>query len=233
MRLSIIIPTFNEASCIRETISYLRKSLGDQEVQILVSDGGSTDGTLAIAQSAGAETVLSPQKGRAAQMNFGAAQTTGDVLYFLHADTLPPADFHTHLETALAKGADCGCYRMRFDTEHWFLKANAWFTRFNMPFFRFGDQSLFVRRQAFEKTGGFKEDHIVMEDQDLVRRLSKKYRFVVLPQIITTSARKYLENGVYRTQSTFFVIYMAYQMGVSQSRLLRLFRRLLPRQDKL
>ncbi len=233
MRLSIVIPTFNEAACISETISYLQKSLGEREVQILVSDGGSTDGTLAIAQLAGAEALLSPQKGRAAQMNFGAAQTTGDVLYFLHADTLPPADFYTHIETALAQGADCGCYRMRFDTNHWFLKANAWFTRFNIPFFRFGDQSLFLRRQAFEQVGGFKEDHIVMEDQDFVRRLSKKNRFVVLPQIITTSARKYLENGVYRTQGTFFVIYMGYQLGFSQARLLRLFRRLLPRQDKL
>ena len=233
MKLSIVIPTFNEERCIRETILYLRKSLTGKEVQILVSDGGSTDNTLSVAKSAGAEGVLSPQKGRAAQMNFGAAQTTGDVLYFLHADTLPPADFYNHIETALAEGADCGCYRMRFDTDHWFLKANAWFTRFNIPFFRFGDQSLFVRRQAFEKAGRFKEDHIVMEDQDLVRRLSRSYRFMVLPQTVTTSARKYLENGVYLTQATFFVIYMGYQLGMSQSHLLRLFRRLLPRQDKL
>ena len=233
MKLSIIIPTFNEATCIGETISYLRKCLGNKEVRILISDGGSSDDTIALVEAAGAEALSSPAKGRAVQMNFGAAQATGEVLYFLHADTLPPTDFYNTIEAALAGGADCGCYRMRFDANHWFLKANAWFTRFRNPFFRFGDQSLFVRRQVFENTGGFREDHIVMEDQELIRRLGKNYRFVVLPQTVTTSARKYLANGVYRTQGTFFVIYMAYQLGMSQARLLHLFRRLLPRQDKL
>ncbi len=233
MTLSIIIPTFNEADQIKNTLSFLCQSLAGRPAQIIVSDGSSTDNTLALAQSAGAEAVLSPRKGRAAQMNFGAAQATGEVLYFLHADTLPPVGFYEDLKTALQQGADCGCYRLRFDVNHWFLKANAWFTRFNVSAFRFGDQSLFVRRETFEKTGGFAEDHIVMEDQQLIRRLLKGYRFVVLKGAVTTSARKYLDNGIYRTQGIFFVIYFAYQLGVSQEKLLRLYRALIPRQDKL
>ena len=233
MKLSIVIPTFNEAGCIRETISYLQKSLEYREAQIVVTDGGSSDDTLAIAKAAGAEAVLSPRKGRAAQMNFGASRATGEVLYFLHADTLPPAGFYEDIATALQQGADSGCYRLRFDTDHWFLKANAWFTRFNVSAFRFGDQSLFVRRKVFEETGGFAEDHIVMEDQQFICRLAKRFHFVVLKGAVITSARKYLDNGIYRTQIIYFIIYLAYQSGVSQKRLLRLYRALIPHQNKL
>lgn len=200
--------------------------------EIIVSDGGSTDNTVAIAKSEGVKTVLSPSKGRAAQMNFGATVAEGTILYFLHADTIPPHGFTTDIQKAVANGIDAGCYRLAFDYNHWFLKANCWFTRFNIDAIRFGDQSLFVTRIKFSEAGGFCEQHIVLEDQYIVKRLKQKARFVVIQRAVTTSARKYLQNGIYKTQGVFFIIYCMYRLGYSQQKLLTTYRRLIT-QDKL
>jgi hypothetical protein len=97
---------------------------------------------------------------------------------------------------------------------------------------RFGDQSLFVRRDVFEKAGRFREDLVVMEDQEIIGRIRKYTRFKVFPRSVTTSARKYLQNGIYRLQGVFFVIYFMYQLGFSQEQLVRAYRWLI-RQDKL
>lgn len=231
--ISIIIPTFNEAATIRGTLDALWKNDAQGLVeQILVSDGGSADGTPEAARACGATVINSPRKGRAAQMNAGAAEATGAVLYFLHADTLPPEGFANDIARAVQKGVGAGCFRLAFDYEHWFLKANCWFTRFDVDAVRFGDQSLFVTKKRFEDAGGFCEQHLVLEDQHLVKHLKKRGPFVVLNKPVQTSARKYLENGVYKTQGIFFLIYLLYRMGCSQPTLVSIYRRLI-RQDKL
>lgn len=232
MRLSIIIPTFNEAAHIGHTVRYLLEILQGEAAQIIVADGGSTDDTTALAEEAGAMATVSPLKGRAAQINWGARQATGDVLYFLHADTVPPKDFAHQLRAALQCGYDAGCFRLRFDIPNRFLRANCWFTRFDVNAFRFGDQSLFIRADLFRKLGGFCEKHVVLEDQEIIRRIKQRGRFVVMKDSVTTSARKYLENGVYRTQAIFFFIYFMWRLGYSQQRLVKTYRRLI-RQDKL
>jgi len=232
MRLSIVIPTFNETAHIRHTVQYLREVLQGQAAEIIVADGGSTDDTIAVAENAGAIATASPLKGRAAQMNWGARQGTGDVLYFLHADTVPPKDFARHIRKALQDGYAAGCFRLRFDIPNRFLRANCWFTRFDVNAFRFGDQSLFIRVDLFQKLGGFCEGHIVLEDQEIIRRIKRAGRFRVMRGNVTTSARKYLENGVYRTQGIFFLIYLMWRLGYSQQRLVETYRRLI-RQDKL
>ncbi len=200
--------------------------------EIIVVDGGSTDATLQRAAEAGARAVSSPKKGRAAQMNYGASLATTPLLYFLHADTIPPASFIDDIIRAKGQGYTSGCFMLSFDHSHWFLRANCWFTRFDVNHFRFGDQSLFVLREAFLKAGGFDEAHIVMEDQEIIGRLKKAGRFVVIKKPVITSARKYLENGIYKTQSIFFLIYFMYKAGYSQAQLVRTYRRLI-RQDKL
>ena len=121
---------------------------------------------------------------------------------------------------------------MRFDSGHWFLKVNAWFTRFDVNAFRFGDQSLFVVKDIFIKAGGFDERLVVMEDQEIVYRLKKYGKFKVLPDAITTSARKYIINGTYRMQGIFFLIYFLYKCGVPQNKLVALYRSLI-KQDKV
>ncbi|MFC7524233.1 TIGR04283 family arsenosugar biosynthesis glycosyltransferase [Parapedobacter sp. GCM10030251] len=223
--VSVIIPTFNEADRIVRTISCLHAAGGQHAMEIIVADGGSTDGTAALAAAAGAIVVYSERKGRAVQMNQGAARATGEMLYFLHADSVPPVDFARKIREAYLRGVTCGCYRLAFDHDHWFLHANAWFTRFNLNAFRFGDQSLFVTKAVFEKAGRFREDLYIMEDQEIIHRLKKQGRFAVLNDRVVTSARKYLDTGIYRLQGVFFVMWIFYYLGFSQARLLKLHRK--------
>ena len=233
MKMSIIIPVFNEAGTIEKLIAYLTDSIKDiQDYEIIVSDGNSTDTTCTVAHKAGAKVICSPRKGRAAQMNTGAAVASGDILYFLHADSMPPAGFYTEISKAVNNGYGSGCYRLAFDHSHWFLRANAWFTRFDIDAIRFGDQSLFVRKEVFVKAGGFDERLIIMEDQEIISRLKKQGKFIVLTRSVTTSARKYLENGIFKLQGIFFLIYFLYKLGVDQNKLVKLYRKLI-RQQKV
>jgi hypothetical protein len=121
---------------------------------------------------------------------------------------------------------------LAFDHAHWFLKANCWFTRFDVNAIRFGDQSLFVTREKFIEAGGFCEKHIVMEDQEIITRLRRICRFMVIRKPVVTSARKYLENGIYKTQGIFFIIFFMYQLGYNQQKLLRTYKSMM-KQDKL
>lgn len=232
MTLSVIIPVFNEAEHIQSTIRRLLSNSNSNELlEVIVVDGGSTDGTADIALSEGAIVVPSA-KGRAAQMNTGAAIAKGEVLYFLHADTMPPVNYLAYINIALQMGYNMGCFRLQFDQDHWFLRANTWFTRFNVNSFRFGDQSLFVKKDLFIKAGGYNEKLVVLEDQDLIKRLIKFGKFTVMPADVITSARKYTSNGIYKTQAVYFLIYMLYRFGGSQQYLVTLYKKLI-RQDKL
>ncbi|MBO2010835.1 TIGR04283 family arsenosugar biosynthesis glycosyltransferase [Hymenobacter negativus] len=232
--VSIIIPTYNEAVEIEALLHHLRRAgtATDMAVEIIVADGQSTDATAALARQAGARVIVCPRKGRALQLNYGAKRATGSILYFLHADTLPPVGFLDDIRRAVAAGYGCGCYRLAFDEPHWFLRANAWFTRFNFDAVRFGDQSLFVDRTVFEQAGGFREDLLLMEDQEIIVRLKQHTRLRVLPGPIVTSARKYRANGVFRLQGTFALLALLYYLRVPQPVLLRLYCRLI-RQDKM
>jgi rSAM/selenodomain-associated transferase 2 len=230
--ISIIIPTFNEADQILTTIGQLNKLSGGGHFEIIVSDGGSTDNTIPLVKQAGVTLVNSPRKGRAAQMNAGASLAKGEILYFLHADTIPPNGFLSDIREAVAKGYHAGCFILSFDHPHWFLKANCWFTRFDVNAIRFGDQSLFVTKDTFEQSDGFSEEHIVLEDQELIKRLRKRVRFKVIKKPVITSARKYLENGIYKTQGIFFIIYFLYTAGFSQDMLVRTYKKMIT-QNKL
>ena len=231
--ISVIIPTFNEESHIKTTIGRLLEyDKAKLITEIIIVDGGSTDNTVTAAGAEGIQVFTSPRKGRAAQMNFGASAASGEVLYFLHADTVPPPGFTQDIGDAIERGFDAGCYRLSFDYDHWFLKANCWFTRFDVNAIRFGDQSLFVRKDKFIEANGFCEKHIVMEDQELIKRLKKTGRFTVIQKAVLTSARKYLENGIYKTQMIFFIIFSMYKLGCDQQKLVTTYRRLI-KQDKL
>ncbi len=223
---SIIIPTYNEADQIARTINIINAANGRYEAEIIVVDGGSIDDTIKIAEQCGATVVRSARKGRAAQMNTGASIAKHEILYFLHADSIPPANFTSQILRACKDGFTTGCFRLAFDHDHWFLKANAWFTRFDVNAVRFGDQSLFVTKEVFQQSGGFREDLLMMEDQEIIHRLKKFGKFKVLNDVIVTSARKYVDNGVYRMQGIFFRVWGLYYLGYSQEELLQLYRKL-------
>ena len=171
--ISIIIPTYNEAESIQQLIAYLLIHGGTGLKEIIVADGGSTDNTLLLAAEAGATAVVSPLKGRAAQMNYGASLAMGNCLYFIHADTYPPPTFSTDIQQAIEKGYGVGRYRTRFDTDKWLLKINAFFTRFDLFVCFGGDQTLFIRRQLFDVYRGFKEDMRIMEEYEFCVRARK------------------------------------------------------------
>ncbi len=233
LTVSIIIPTYNEAAAITALLGYLGPATaGAPALEILVVDGGSTDATGFLARQAGAIVLASPRKGRAAQLNYGAQQARGEVLYFLHADSYPPPGFLAEVQRAVGQGYEAGCYRLAFDHPHWFLRFSAWCTRLPWTAVRFGDQSLFVRRALFERIGGYREDLLLMEDQEIVGRLRTLAPFRLLPGVVTTSARKYLVNGVFRLQGIFTLLVVLYRLGVSQRHLGQLYRRLI-RQGKL
>ena len=152
-QLSIIIPTLNEEETIRPLLKHLRQTAGLPVPEIIVADGGSRDRTVERARREGARILECETSGRALQLNRGAKAASGDILYFLHADSLPPEGFDRFIRRAVKDRADAGCFRLRFDSDHPLLRFYAWFTRFNLDSFRFGDQSLFVTRFCFERTG--------------------------------------------------------------------------------
>lgn len=226
--ISIIILTYNEEDQIAKTIEWVgQKNNSCYFTEVIVVDGGSNDRTKEKAEKAGAKFVISPQKGRAVQMNYAASIANGDILYFLHADCLPPKDFAKKIIESVNTGYKSGCFRLQFDEAHWFLKANCWFTRFNINQFRFGDQSLFVTAGIFKKAGGFNKKMIVLEDQEIISRIRKYTKFKVMNAYITTSARKYLLNGIYKTQAVYYLIYAMYQLRFSQQKLVRTYTALI------
>ncbi|MEO8110952.1 MAG: TIGR04283 family arsenosugar biosynthesis glycosyltransferase [Ginsengibacter sp.] len=227
--ISIIIPTFNEEKKLGATINYLLTADDKEYInEIIIADGGSTDSTVKIAKELLAKSTVTPGKNRAAQLNAGAAIASGNILFFLHADSIPSKKFVRKIIKAVDNHRKSGCFRLSFDHDHWFLKANAWFTRFNVNAIRFGDQGLFVTKSVFEKCGGYNENLFIMEDQEIIHRLKKISSFTVIDDYIQTSARKYLKNGIYKTQGTFFIIWLAYYMHFSQERLIKLYRKLSP-----
>lgn len=223
MKISVIIPAYNEVHVIGSTITKVLERGGDYLQEVLVVDGGSTDATVESATKAGARVVRSPKKGRAAQMNYGAEQAQAEVFYFLHADSHPPVHFPSRIMAALDENYAAGCFRLAFDDDHFLLNAYAWFTQFDINIFRFGDQSLFISRDVFFDIEGFREDHIVMEDQEIVRRIKRSYSFDILEQSVTTSARKYRKVGIVRLQLIFALILVLYYAGADQQTLIAIY----------
>jgi len=233
MKLSVIIPAFNEAGEVGRTVRHVLNTQDRALVsEVIVADGGSTDDTMREAQDAGAVVIRATRKGRAAQMNAGASIANATILYFLHAETRPPIGFASAIVHAVESNSAAGCFRLRFDRDHWALRLKAWFTRFNATGFHYGDQSLFVTRSLFDTVGGYDEDKIVFEDLDMVERLARHTRFTVLTGPIITSARKYDRNSYLRMQLTFYRMYTLYRLGADQERLVKAYKQMV-RQDKI
>lgn len=206
IKFSIIIPTLNEEESLSRLIPYLKKHTDRANTEIMIVDGGSKDNTIEIGRRCEVTVYPSPEKGRAKQMNFGSKKAKGDILYFLHSDTIPPKDFIELISKEIQAKNKAGCFQLKFDYDHPALRFYSWFTRFDIDFFRFGDQSLFVEKALFQKAGGFREDLLVMEDQEIVTRLKYYAQFSVVDEEVVTSARKYQRFGVFRLQSIFSII---------------------------
>jgi len=195
VRVSIIIPTLNEAACLAETLRSLRQQ---QPHEILVVDGGSTDGTCDLA--AAADRLLHGPRGRAAQMNHGAAHASGDVLLFLHGDCTLEAGALTEALRCLRKpSVAAGCFQMRVCADGLAYRSIDFCAtaRVRLTGVIYGDQGLFLTRERFERAGRFPAMKL-MEDVFFSLTLRRTGRMVVAPRRIFVSPRRWLQQGVVR-----------------------------------
>jgi len=223
LKISVIIPTFNEADNIGCLIESLKIYGKNYLHEIIVSDSpNSTDNTKEIAQKLGAIAQKSPQKGRAFQMNFGASIATADILYFVHADIKVNPDYTFDILKAINSGHYFGCYRYQFDADDWILKVNAFFTRLPFIWCRGGDQTLFIRKEDFLK------DYEIMEDYEFIIRAKKVLKFKIIPKNVIVSARKYKTNSYLRVQKANFKVMLMFLSGkASQQEMMETYRRIL------
>lgn len=217
--ISIIVPVYNEENQLPELLKHLEASSSGYISEIIVVDGGSTDRTPEIAKDHPKVFYVPSGKGRAIQMNNGAKLAKADILYFLHADSLPPQNFDALIVAEVENGKMAGCFQMKFDKDHWWLNLMGYFTKINHISCRGGDQSLFVARELFERLNGFNESYIVYEDNEFIGRLYESGNFTVIKSWITTSARLYDRLGVWNTQRLFAEIYWKRRFGASAEEL--------------
>lgn len=225
---SVIIPTLNEAANIRSCIRSV--SPGDALVEIIVVDGGSEDNTCEIARQEGA-IVRRTEPGRGIQFNHGAAVARGDILVFLHADTIVSTNmFDVLSEWFSDQRVEIGRCRLRFDVAHPLLQFYASCARMESVGTTFGDQCIALRRSFFDAIGGFPNWQL-FEDVDLLQRARRKTRIFSFPTTVVTSARKFLQNGIVRQQvrnAWFLSLYLA---GVSPDRLATMYNRKIRRRS--
>jgi rSAM/selenodomain-associated transferase 2 len=229
MAISIIIPTYNEEKSIPDLLEHLSLGIKNvKETEILVVDGGSTDNTVEVVSDLGFRCIRSERKGRAAQMNVGAEHSKNDILYFVHADSFPPASFADDIAKSLEMGYLSGCYRYKFD--HYYtplLRINAYCTRFDRIMARGGDQTLFITRDLFDKLGGFREDYRIMEDYDLIEKIQQSANFRIIQKDAIVSSRKYKDNGYFRVQIANLTVFMMYFAGASQETMCHAYKNML------
>lgn len=214
--ISIIIPTLNEEDIIESTIHRAQ----NRNAEIIVVDGGSTDGTVARAERTGAR-VVTASGGRSNQQNRGAELARGLVLLFLHADTHLPDDYMEHVfETMMDPMTATGAFRFKTDLESPFMKAIEFVTNIRSMYFKmpYGDQGLFIRKSLFESVGGFSNIPI-MEDFEFMQRIKKKGKVITLPVSVITSGRRWLNLGVLKTTIMNQIVIAAYFIGVSPARI--------------
>ena len=216
-KISVIIPVLNEAEGIAALLHHLIDYTDlNNTSEIIVVDGGSTDGTQNIVRKLGLNIkFLNSEKCRAKQMNFGAKNANGNILYFLHADSFPPLNYDRLIIDEINKGNDAGCFRMQFDSEHWWLRLASWLTQFRWRACRGGDQIQFITKTLFDDIGGYDENYVIYEDNILINELYKRNTFVVINKKIKTSARLYKKIGVWKLQYHFWAIYVKRWFGAS------------------
>ena len=223
MLFSIIMPVLNEEAVLEHQLGNLVCQISHHDCELLIVDGGSTDRTIEIAQRF--SRVISSPPGRAAQMNIGADVATGEVLLFLHADTLLPDDAFSAIEHALkAQEVIGGAFRICFNCDQWPYRLVAFTTNLRSHIRKIftGDQAYFVRSASFKAIGGFPNQPL-MEDLEIITRLRKIGKVVLLPQYVTTSARRHEKIGLMRSVLFMWYLRTLYRLGTSPMKLQRMY----------
>lgn len=219
-KISIIIPILNESKTIVSLLQYLIINSSSTNIsEIIVVDGGSKDESFKLVSDFNLLNdkviLMSSERGRATQMNLGKQKATGTILYFLHADSFPPNGFDQLIINEVKKGNLAGCFKMKFNHHHWWLRLASWLTKFQWRACRGGDQSQYITKELFKEIGGFNEHYMIYEDNLLINELYKRNLFKVIQKSIVTSARLYERKGIWTLQYHFFTIYLKRWMGAS------------------
>lgn len=228
--ISIIIPTYNEESVIEKTIRNLKELECISGSEIIVADGGSSDKTVGIAKNY--VHVISSAKGKALQLNKGARESRGDILFFVHADMTLPKEVLKIIDTKInAEGYDGGGFLNEFSTYNKKIKTLGRILNFRIinkeqpdKQIFYGDNGIFVRKSVFEKLGGFKEIPI-MEDYDFSLRLKNEFNSVNVthPKIIV-DPRRHIKAGFIKTRMQWIIIRKLYKLGISPFLLSKLYK---------
>lgn len=252
-KISIIIPILNEAETIKILLEHLLQNSSKENIaEIIVVDGGSTDASRDVVfpfvTSSNSERseefyrevdteagsglmnqtkiiLIDSSKGRAKQMNKGAEIATGNILYFLHADSFTPKYFDQHITNEVDKGNLAGCFRLQFNHPHWWLRLASWLTQFHWRACRGGDQSQFITKALFDEIGGFNENYIIYEDNILINELYRRKQFKVINKKLRTSARRYEKHGIWKLQYHFWAIYVKKWLGASADELYAYYKK--------
>ncbi len=223
--LSIIIPVLNEGDRMNALIEHIRSQGFESSYEVIVVDGDLQGGTVKAIQSEDVVTIIT-EKGRGRQMNAGAAAARGDILIFLHADTMLPDGALKKISRALEKqGYVGGAFDLKIDSDKLFLKYISVRASLRSRWNRipYGDQAIFLRKKYFDQIGGF-EDIPLMEDVELMRRIKKDGRKInILPDKVTTSARRWQRDGVLYTAVRNRVLVALFHFGVSPGRLAKYY----------
>ena len=224
--ISVIIPVLNEAASINGLISHLRSHAPVDTVEIIVVDGDPAGSTIkAISHPAVIPAVAAT--GRSIQMNHGAARASGDALLFLHADTLLPTGAFARIrETFRNANCSAGCFELGIRSDRNVFRITERYAALRTRITRipFGDQAIFIRREYFERMGGYREIPI-MEDVDLMRRIrSRGGRMRIIPEKVMTSARRWEQDGVLYVTIRNLMLQALYCCGVPPARLARYYR---------
>jgi rSAM/selenodomain-associated transferase 2 len=222
-KISAIIITLNEERYVERL---LRQLSGDGDLELIVSDGGSIDRTGRTARRY-TKHVIVGERGRGVQLNAGASLASGDILWFLHADSVPPDDYKDRIFNALeGHGVAGGAFKLDIDSDCLSLKTISFVAglRSKLTGIPFGDQGLFVKKEIFDKLNGFK-DIPLMEDIDFGRRLKKEGRVVLLPSGMKTCSRKWQKEGILKTTLRNWVYIILFLTGYSPYKLYQRYYR--------
>jgi rSAM/selenodomain-associated transferase 2 len=225
MKISVIIPVLHEREKINEILDSIKSVAADVPYETIVVDGDSSGGTIAHISDSSVIT-LTAQRGRALQMNTGAARACGDILLFLHADTLLPPKAFPKIIAALSDSSFIGgAFDLKIQNQRWIFRviglAASWKHRLTrVPY---GDQAIFMLRRYFENIGGYAEIPL-MEDLELMRRVKRQGgRIIILPEAVTTSSRKWETDGVFYTIVRNWIIQALYLFGMPARRLIKYY----------